>query len=81
MNIALRLGSRVLGLTLPTAGWPNTLGPVHWQAWWVVFSQRARKVWSSQVPLVGEKRKMVLFLGIGPRFVNPGVCSSGQHLD
>ena len=24
---------------------------------------------------------MVLFLGIGPPFVNPGVCPSGQHLD
>ena len=24
---------------------------------------------------------MFLFLGIGPPFVNPGVCVSGQHLD
>ena len=24
---------------------------------------------------------MVLFLGIGPPFVNPRVCPSGQHLD
>ena len=24
---------------------------------------------------------MVLFLGIGPPFVNPGDCASGQHLD
>ena len=24
---------------------------------------------------------MVFFLGIGPLFVNPGVCPSGQHLD
>ena len=24
---------------------------------------------------------MVLFLGIGPPFVNPGDCPSGQHLD
>ena len=24
---------------------------------------------------------MVLFLEIGPPFVNPGVCLSGQHLD
>ena len=24
---------------------------------------------------------MVFFLGIGPPFVNPGVCPSGQHLD
>ena len=24
---------------------------------------------------------MVLFLGIGPPNVNPGVCPSGQHLD
>ena len=24
---------------------------------------------------------MVLFSGIGPPFVNPGVCPSGQHLD
>ena len=24
---------------------------------------------------------MVLFLGMGPSFVNPGVCPTGQHLD
>ena len=24
---------------------------------------------------------MVLFLGVGPPYVNPGVCPSGQHLD
>ena len=24
---------------------------------------------------------MVLFLGVGPPFVNPGVCPPGQHLD
>ena len=24
---------------------------------------------------------MVLFLGVGPPFVNPGLCPSGQHLD
>ena len=29
MNIARRLGCRVLGLTLPTARWLNTLRPVH----------------------------------------------------
>ena len=29
MNIARRLSCRVLGLTLPTAGWLNTLRPVH----------------------------------------------------
>ena len=28
-----------------------------------------------------EGEKMVLFLGIGPLFVHPGVCSSCQHLD
>ena len=27
------------------------------------------------------ENKWVLFLGIGPPFVNPGVCPSGQHLD
>ena len=43
MNIARRLGRRVLGLTLLTAGLHNTLRLVHWQAW-VVFSQRVRKV-------------------------------------
>ena len=27
------------------------------------------------------ENKMVLLLGIGPPFVNLGVCPSGQHLD
>ena len=42
MNIARRLGCRVLWLTLPIAGLHNTLRPVHLQASWVVFSQRAQ---------------------------------------
>ena len=48
---------------------------VHYQAWWVVFSQRVRKVQSSQVPVGWERGKRN-----GP-LVNPGVCPSGQHLD
>ena len=31
------------------------LRPVHVQAWWVVYSQRVRKVWSSQIPVVLEE--------------------------
>ena len=36
--------SGLQGLTLLTALLHNTLRPVHQQAWWVVFSQRVRKV-------------------------------------
>ena len=43
--------------TLLTAGLHNTLRPVHWQAWWVVFSQRVCKVWSSQIPVGWGRRK------------------------
>ena len=36
----------------------------------------------AKLPLVGRRgTKMVLFLGIGPLFVNSGVCPCGQHLD
>ena len=49
-HIARCLGCRVLGLTLRTAGLHNTLRPVHWQAWCVVFSQRVCKVYPSRVP-------------------------------
>ena len=52
MHIAQRLSCRVLGLTLHIVGLHNTLRLVHLQAWWVVFSQSVRKVWSSQI-LVG----------------------------
>ena len=35
----------------------------------------------AKFPLVGRSGKeMVLFLGIGPPFLDPGVCPSGQHL-
>ena len=36
MYIALRLGCRVLGLTLFSVGLRSTLRPVHSQAWWAV---------------------------------------------
>ena len=52
------LGCRVLGLTLFIVGSHNTLRPVHKQAWWVVFSQRVRKVGSSQVPVGWEREKL-----------------------
>ena len=42
VNIAWRLGCRVLGLTVPTAGLHNTLRPVHQQADWVVGSACAQ---------------------------------------
>ena len=58
MNIARRLGCRVLGLTLLTAGLHNTLRPVHLQAWWVVFSQRVCTRFSrAKFPLVGRRGK------------------------
>ena len=42
-------------LTSLTGGLHNTLRPVHSQVWWVVFSRRVRKVWSSKVPVGWEK--------------------------
>ena len=50
MYIALRLGCRVLGLTLLSVGFRSTLRPVHLQAQWAVSSLRVCKVWPSQVP-------------------------------
>ena len=58
MYIARCLGCRVLGLTLLTVGLHNMLRPVHLQAYLVVFSQRVRKVWSSQVPVGWGKGKI-----------------------
>ena len=57
VNIARRLGCRVLGLTLPTAGLHNTLRPALQQAQWVVCSQRVRKVCRARFPLVWRRRK------------------------
>ena len=75
MNIARRLGCRVLGLNLLTTGLHNTLRPVHWQAWWVVFPQRVRKVQSIQVPVAWGKGKINCpLLGDWSSFFNPGDC-------
>ena len=50
MYIALRLGCRVLGLTLLSVGLRSTFRPVHLQARWAVSSLRVCKVQPSQVP-------------------------------
>ena len=36
----------------------DALAQSEYEAWWVVFSQRVRKVQSSQVPVVWEKEKI-----------------------
>ena len=48
MKIALRLGCRVLGLTLLSVGLRSTLRPVHSQVQWAVSSLRVCKVQPSQ---------------------------------
>ena len=47
-----------------------------------VLPTRAKGLVEPSSRWLGEgENKWVLFLGIGPPFVNPGDCSSGQHLD
>ena len=77
------LGCRVLGLTLLTVQLHNMLRPVHLQAWWVVFVPTCAQGLvepSSRGWGLGEN-KWSTFWGVGPPFVNPGVCPPGQHLD
>ena len=56
MNIARRLSCRVFGLTLPTAGWPNALRPVHWRSGLCTPNVCARFC-RARFPLVGGRGK------------------------
>ena len=83
MSIARRLGCRVVGLTLSTAGLPNTLRPVH-QADVVgcVLPTCAQGLVDPSSRWLGEgENKWSSSWGLVLLFVNPGVCPSGQHLD